>query len=94
MRDFITVCPGLMLTPGVQMPMFIHFAWQPPEDNWFGNTWRARSLLNLEKTVFGTDKQGLPPGNLLLTISREGVHRDGPGEGSTKLLYNIGVVVW
>eukprot|EP00892_Ulva_mutabilis_P009603 jgi/Ulvmu1/7014/UM033_0073.1 len=39
--------------------------------------------------MFRTNRAGLPPGHLLLAISREGVYRDGPNEGPTKLFYNI-----
>ena len=48
-------------------------------------------MLNLEKVMFSTNKDGMPPGLLLLTVSSEGVHVNGPNAGPEKLLYNIGV---
>lgn len=80
-----------MREEAIQIPMFIHFSWHSSEGTAHLNAWQGRRLLNLEKVMFSTDKHGMPPGLLLLTVSREGVHVNGPKAGPKKLLYNIGV---
>lgn len=72
--------------------MFIFFSWQNAEEA-DKVTFRGRRLLNLEKVMFSTDGEGMPPGLLLLEVSSEGVHVKGPNDGPAKLLYNIGVPV-
>jgi hypothetical protein len=49
-------------------------------------------LLNLEKVMFRATADGSPPGVLLVSAVREGVHRDGPDGGPPTLEFNIGAI--
>jgi hypothetical protein len=71
----------------VQIPARIHFTWGSSGLSW---SMAGRRLLDLEKITFVTDDNGEAPGLLLLSYTTVGVHRDGPDQGPSHLLYNIG----